>query len=49
MYEWKDLDLGKNVNIALRDVPKSVLLKEVTKTNADAEEYKKNARRNGYG
>ena len=37
----EDLDLGKNVNTALRDVPKSVLVKDVTKTNADAEEYKR--------
>lgn len=37
----EDLDLGKNVNMALRDVPKAVLVKDVTKTNADGEEYKR--------
>lgn len=37
----EDLDFGKNVNTALRDVPKAVLVKEVTKTNAEAEEYKR--------
>jgi len=37
----EDLDFGKTVNIALRDVPEAVLKKDVTKTNADAEEYKR--------
>ena len=44
----EDLDLGKNVNTALRDVPKSVLVKDVTKTNADAEEYKRTHGRYGH-
>lgn len=35
----EDIDLGKTVNISLRDVPDSILKKDVTKTNAEAKEY----------
>ena len=37
----EDIDLGKTVNTSLRNIPDSVMKKEVTKTNADAEEYKR--------
>lgn len=37
----EDLDLGKTVNTALRDVPEAVLKKEKTMTDADGEEYKR--------
>lgn len=37
----EEVDLGKTVNTSLRDVPDSVLQKEVTQTRADAEKYKR--------
>ena len=37
----EDIDLGKTVNTSLRNIPDSVMKKEVIKTNADAEEYKR--------
>ena len=37
----EDFDLGKTVNTSLRDIPNSVMKKEIIKTNADAEEYKR--------
>ena len=37
----EDLDLGRNVNTALRDVPKAALTKEKTIIDADGEKYKR--------
>lgn len=37
----EDIDLGKTVNTSLRDIPDSIMKKDVIKTNADGEEYKR--------